>query len=144
MKLDALRRYRTQLEEVARIDLFRLRQELHDAEAHARRLDAHMKLAMDAYPATSGVDVTLDEFLVWQSRCSAAMAKVAAARQVEGQLRETWSQKQDALREVMQDRRKLDQLAIRRRQQRLLVQQRVEQIEMDEAARRMSVAHVYV
>ncbi len=144
MKLDALRRYRTQLEEVARIDLFRLRQEIQDAEAHARRLDAHMRLAMDAYPATSGVDVTLEEFLVWQSRCVGAITQLAAARQVEEQLRETWSQKQDALREVMQDRRKLDQLAARRRQQRLLVQQRVEQIEMDEAARRVSVAHDYV
>ena len=64
---------------------------------------------------------------------------LAAARQVEGQLREAWSQKQEALREAMQDRRKLDRLAERMRQQRQLVQHRIDQLEMDEAARRTSV-----
>jgi flagellar biosynthesis chaperone FliJ len=39
----------------------------------------------------------------------------------------------------MQDRRTLDHLAERMRQQRRLVQDRVDQIEMDEAASRMSV-----
>lgn len=139
MKLDALRRYRTQLEEVARIELFLLRQELQDAEARSRLLDAQMRHTTDAYLAKAGAEVALEEFLVWQCRCAAGMSKLAAAQQTEGRLREAWSQKQDALREAMQDRCKLDQLAQRRRQQRLLVQHRVEQMEMDEAARRTSV-----
>ena len=42
MKLDVLRRYRAQLEEVVRMDLFRLRQELQDAEARSRLLDEQM------------------------------------------------------------------------------------------------------
>ena len=139
MKLDALRRYRAQVEEVLRMDLFLLRQELQDAEARAGRLDAHMRLTIDAYLATAGRGVTLDEFLVWQSTCVAETSNLAAARQVEGQLREAWSQKQDALREAMQDCRKLDRLAARMRQQRQLVQHRIDQMEMDEAARRTSV-----
>jgi len=139
MKLDALRRYRAQLEEVVRMDLFLLRQELQDAEARARLLDAHMRLTTDAYLAKAGGGVALDEFLVWQSMFTAETSNLAAAQQVEGQLREAWNQKQDELREAMHDRRKLDRLAERMRQQRHLVQHRVDQMEMDEAARRTSV-----
>lgn len=139
MKLDVLRRYRAQLEEVVRLDLFRLRQELQDAEARAHLLDAHMRLTTDAYLAKAGGGVALDEFLVWQSMLTAETSKLAEAKQVEGQLREAWSQKQDELREAMQDRRKLDRLVERMRQQRHLVQHRVDQMEMDEAARRTSV-----
>jgi len=43
------------------------------------------------------------------------------------------------MREVAQDRRTLDRLAEGMRQQRRLVQHRIDQMEMDEAARRTSV-----
>lgn len=138
MKLDVLRRYRAQLEEVARMDLFQLRQELHEAEARARLLDEHMKLTTDAYLAKAGGVVALDEFLVWQSRFQAGASLLAQARQEEVRLSEAWSQKQNELREAMQDRRTVDRLAERMRQQRQLVQDRIDQMEMDEAARRMS------
>jgi flagellar biosynthesis chaperone FliJ len=139
MKLDVLRRYRAQLEEVVRMDLFLLRQELQDAEARSRLLDAQMRLTIDAYLVKAGRGVALDEFLVWQSMFAAETSNSAAAQQVEGQLREAWNQKQNELREAMHDRRKLDRLAERMRQQRHLVQHRVDQMEMDEAARRTSV-----
>jgi flagellar export protein FliJ len=139
MKLDVLRRYRAQLEEVVRMDLFLLRQELQDAEARSRLLDAQMRLTIDAYLVKAGGGVALDEFLVWQSMFTAETSNSAAAQQVEGQLREAWNQKQNELREAMHDRRKLDRLAERMRQQRHLVQHRVDQMEMDEAARRTSV-----
>ena len=138
MKLDVLRRYRAQLEEVARMDLFQLRQELHEAEARARLLDEHMKLTTDAYLAKAGGVVALDEFLVWQSRFQAGTSLLAQARQEEVRLSEAWSQKQNELREAMQDRRTVDRLAERMRQQRQLVQDRIDQMEMDEAARRMT------
>ena len=139
MKLDVLRRYRAQLEEVARMDLFQLRQDLHEAEARARLLDEHMKLTTDAYLAKAGGIVALDEFLVWQSRFQAGTSLLAEARQEEVRLNRAWSQKQDELREAMQDRRTLDRLAERMRQQQLLAQHRIDQMDMDEAARRMSV-----
>lgn len=139
MKLDVLRRYRAQLEEVVRMDLFLLRQELQDAEARSRLLDAQMRLTIDAYLVKAGGGVALDEFLVWQSMFTAETSNSAAAQQVEGQLREAWNQKQNELREAMHDRRKLDRLAERMRQQRHRVQHRVDQMEMDEAARRKSV-----
>ncbi|TKB54084.1 MAG: hypothetical protein E8D50_05645 [Nitrospira sp.] len=139
MKLDVLRRYRAQLEEVARMDLFQLRQELQDSEARARLLDEHMRLTTDAYLAKACGVVALDEFLVWQSRFQAGTALLAQARQEEVRLSKAWDQKQNELREAMQDRRTLDRLAERMRQQRQLVQDRIDQMEMDEAARRMSV-----
>lgn len=139
MKLDVLRRYRAQLEEVVRMDLVLLRQELRDVEACTQLLDTHMRLTADAYLAKADGGVALDEFLVWQSMCAAETSKLAAAKQLEGQLREAWHQKQDVLREAMQDRRILDRLAERMRQQRDLAQHRIDQMEMDEAARRMSV-----
>ena len=139
MKLDVLRRYRAQVEEVVRMELFLLRQELQDIEARFRLLDEQMKRTTEAYLAKTGGGVALDEFLVWQSMLTAETSNLAATKRLEGQLREAWSQKQDALREAMHDRRKLDRLADRMRQQRHLVQQRVDQMEMDEAARRTGV-----
>lgn len=138
MKLDVLRRYRAQLEEVARMDLFQLRQELQDSEARARLLDEHMRLTTDAYLAKAGGVVALDEFLVWQSRFQAGTALLAQARQEEVRLSKAWDQKQNELREAMQDRRTVDRLAERMRQQCQLVQDRFDQMEMDEAARRAS------
>ena len=83
--------------------------------------------------------MALDEFLVWQSRFQAGTALLAQAWQEEVRLSKAWDQKQNELREAMQDRRTLDRLAERMRQQRQLVQDRIDQMEMDEAARRMSV-----
>ena len=139
MKLDVLRRYRAQLEEVVRMDLFRLRQELQDAEARTRLLDEQMKRTADAYLAKTGGGVGLEEFLVRQSMLTAEASNLAVAMQMEGRLREAWNLKQEELREAMQDRRTLDRLAERARQQHRGVQGRVEQMEMDEAARRRSV-----
>jgi flagellar export protein FliJ len=139
MKLNVLRRYRAQLEEVVRMDLFQVRQDLQEAEARVRLLDEHMRLTTDAYLAKAGGIVALDEFLVWQSRFQAGTTLLAQARQEEVRLSGVWSQKQDELRVAMQDRRTVDHLAERMRQQRRLVQDRIDQMEMDEAARRMPV-----
>jgi flagellar export protein FliJ len=139
MKLDVLRRYRTQLEEVVRMDLFQLRQELQDSAARSRLLDEHMKLTTAAYLTKDAGGVALDEFLVWQSRFQAGMSLLAQAQQEEARLNKAWSEKQDELREAMQDRRTVDRLVERMRQQRHLAQDRIEQMEMDEAARRASV-----
>jgi flagellar biosynthesis chaperone FliJ len=139
MKLAVLRRYRAQVEEVIRMDLFRLRQELYDIEVRARLLEERVRRTTDEYSGKAAGGLALDEFLVWQSRLTADTSKSAAARQMEVQLREAWDQKQGELREAMQDRRTLDRLAERIGQQRRLVQNRVDQMEMDEAARRTTM-----
>jgi flagellar biosynthesis chaperone FliJ len=139
MKLDVLRRYRAQMEELLRMDLFQLSQELQDSEALARLLDEQMKHTADAYLRKAEGGVALDEFLVRHSMVTVETSKLAAAMRVEGQLRKAWNQKQEELREAMQGRRTLDRLAERMQQQRRLVQHRIDQMEMDEAARRTSV-----
>jgi flagellar export protein FliJ len=136
MKLDVLRRYRAQLEDVMRMDLFLLRQRLQDAETEAQLHETSMKSTTDAYLAKVGRGVALDDFLVWQSRLTAETARLVEVKRVEGEIREAWNQKQHALREAMQDRRTLDRLAERMRQQRLLVENRIDQMETDEAASR--------
>jgi flagellar export protein FliJ len=138
MKLDVLRRYRAQLEEVVRMDLFRLRQELQDAEACTRLLEEQMTHTADAYLAKAGRGVGLEEFLVRQSILTAEASNLSAAVHMERHLREAGDLKQDELREAMQDRRTLDRLAERIRQQQRGIQGRVEQMEMDEAAHRRS------
>jgi flagellar export protein FliJ len=139
MKLGVLRRYRAQVEEIVRVDLFRLRQELHELEARARLLEERMRRTTDEYSGKAAGGLALDEFLVWQSRLAADTSKSVAARQMEEQLRGAWDQKQGELREAMQDRRTLDRLAERIGQRRRLVQNRVDQMEMDEAARRTTM-----
>ena len=121
------------------MELFQLRQELQDSEARSRLLDEHMRITTHTYLVDAGKGVALDEFLVWQSRFQAGTALLAQARQEEVRLNKAWSEKQDELRDAMQDRRTLDRLAERMRQQRHLVEHRIEQMEMDEAARRVSV-----
>jgi flagellar biosynthesis chaperone FliJ len=139
MKLGVLRRYRAQVEEIVRMDLFRLRQDLYNSEARARLLEERVRRTMEEYSGKAAGGLALDEFLVWQSRLTADTSRSVAAKQMEGQLREAWDQKQGELREAMQDRRTLDRLAERIRQQRRLVQSRVDQMEMDEAARRTTM-----
>ena len=139
MRLDVLRRYRAQLEEVVRMDLFHLRQELQDAEASVRAHDAQARLTAEDYLAKANGGMALEEFLEWQSRFQAEASVLAQARQAEEHLGAAWERKQGELREAMQDLRKLDRLAERMRQQRTIVQHRIDQIDMDEAARRTSV-----
>jgi flagellar biosynthesis chaperone FliJ len=98
-----------------------------------------MRRTTDEYSDKAAGGLALDEFLVWQSRLAADTSKSVAARQMEEQLRGAWDQKQGELREAMQDRRTLDRLAERIGQRRRLVQNRVDQMEMDEAARRMTM-----
>jgi flagellar biosynthesis chaperone FliJ len=105
----------------------------------ARLLEERVRRTTDEYSGKAAGGLALDEFLVWQSRLTADTSKSAAVRQMEVQLREAWDQKQGELREAMQDRRTLDRLAERIRQQRRLVQSRVDQTEMDEAARRTTM-----
>jgi flagellar export protein FliJ len=139
MRLDVLRRYRAQLEEVVRMDLFHLRQELQDAEASVRAHDAQARFTAEAYLAKANRGMALEEFLEWQSRFQAEASVLAQARLAEEHLGAAWERKQGELREAMQDLRKLDRLAERMRQQRTIVQHRIDQIDMDEAARRTSV-----
>lgn len=136
MKLDAIRRYRTQVESLLRMDLLQASQSLQDAEGASQALDARMKAADERYAAKASAGMALEEFLEWQTACDAEAALLAQARQAEDRLREVWSQKQQDLREAMQERRTLDRLAERIRLQRQAIQDHIEQGQMDEAAHR--------
>ena len=138
MKLDAVRRYRAQVEDVLRMDLLRARQSLQDAETTCHALDVQTRVTAERYFAKASAGMALEEFLEWQATCDAEAALLAQARQVESRLRDEWTQKQNDLRDAMQERRTLDRLAERLRLQHQLLQQRVEQMQMDEAARRTS------
>ena len=104
-----------------------------------RAHDAQARLTAEAYLAQASRGMALEEFLEWQSRFQAEASMLAQARQAEEQLGAAWERKQGELRDAMQDLRKLDRLAERMRQQRSIVQHRIDQIDMDEAARRTSV-----
>lgn len=136
MKLDAVRRYRAQVEDVARMDLLVARQLLQDADITCQALEAQMQATSEGYVARAGVGMVLEEFIELQAACDAQAASLAQARQVEARLREEWNRKQQDLRDAMQDRRTLDRLAERQRRQSLAVQHRLEHMQMDEAARR--------
>jgi flagellar export protein FliJ len=144
MKLDAVRRYRAQVEEVLRMDLLRARQDLQDAETTCHALDAQMRETVEHYCAKASTGMAPEEFFEWQATCDAEAAMLAQAQQLEGRCRDEWHQKQSDLRDAMQERRTLDRLAERVRLQQRVLQHRVEQMQMDEAARRtgaMSGSH---
>ena len=138
MKLNAVRRYRAQVEDLLRMDLLRARQNLQDAEAACLTLDAQARLTAERYMAKASTGIALEEFLEWQVTCDAEAAMLTQALQAEGRCRDEWNQKQHDLRDAMQERRTLDRLAERLRQQQRVVQYRAEQIQMDESARRTS------
>ena len=138
MKLDAIRRYRAQVEDVLHMDLLRARQTLQDAETTCHTLDAQMRMTAERYFAKVSAGMALEDFLEWQATFEAEAALLTQARQTESRLRDVWSQKQHELREAMQERRTLDRLAERGRLQQQALQDRVEQLQMDEAARRTS------
>lgn len=136
MKLDAVRRYRAQVEDVLRMDLLRARQNLQDAEAVCQALGAQTQVTVERYFAKVSAGMPVEEFLEWQATCDAEAALLTQARQAEARLRDEWNRKQQDLRDAMQERRTLDRLAERLRLQHQAVQHRVEQTQMDEAARR--------
>jgi flagellar export protein FliJ len=138
MKLDAIRRYRAQVEGVLRMDLLRTRQNLQDAETTSHTLEARMRATAERYFAKVSAGMTVEEFLDCQATFEAEAAMLTQVRQVEGRLHDEWSQKLNSLRDAMQERRTLDRLAERMRLQHRVVQHRVEQMQMDEAARRTS------
>ena len=138
MKLDVVRRYRAQVEDVLRMDLLLARQNLQDAEAACHTLDAQMRMTSERYFAKVSAGMALEEFLEWQVTFDGEAILLAQARQVEDQLRDEWHQKQNDLRDAMQERRTLDRLAERLRLQHQALQHQVEQTQMDEAARRTS------
>jgi flagellar export protein FliJ len=80
--------------------------------------------------------MALEEFIEWQAKFDAEAAMLMQARQVEDRFRAEWHQKQNDLRDAMQERRTLDRLAERVRLQQQALQHRVEQMQMDEAVRR--------
>lgn len=136
MKLDAIRRYRAQVEDVLRMDLLQARQNLQDVENLCRALDAQTQESVERYSAKVSAGIALEEFIEWQTTFDSEAALLTQARQTEGRLRDVWSQKQHDLREAMQERRTLDRLAERVRLQEQAVRNRAEQMQMDEAARR--------
>ena len=138
MKLDAVRRYRAQVEDVLRMDLLRARQDLQDAETLCHVLDTQMRATVERYSAKASAGMAPDEFFEWQAVCDSEAAMLAQAQQIEGRCRDEWHQKQNDLRDAMQERRTLDRLADRIRLQQRVLQHRVEQMQMDEAARRTS------
>jgi flagellar export protein FliJ len=136
MKLDAVRRYRAQVEEALRMDLLRARQDLQDAETLCQALDARIRETVERYAAKASAGMAPDEFFEWQATCDAEAAMLAQAQQVEGRCRDEWHQKQNELRDAMQERRTLDRLADRAGLQLRAAQHRIDQMQMDEAARR--------
>ena len=138
MKLDAVRRYRAQMEDVLRMEFLRARQNLQDAETTCHVLDAQMRVTAERYFAKTSAGMALEEFLEWQVTFDAEAAMLTQARQVEGRLRDEWNQKQNDLRDAMRECRTLDRLAERLRLQHQILLHRVEQMQMDEAARRTS------
>jgi len=138
MKLDAIRRYRAQVEDVLRMDLLRARQNLQDAETACHALDAQMRETVERYCVKASAGMALEEFFEWQATYDAEAAMHTQARLVEERFRNEWHQKQNDLRDAMQERRTLDRLAERVRLQQRVAQHRVEQMQMDEAARRTS------
>ena len=138
MKLDAVRRYRAQMEDLLRMGLLHARQNLQDAEAACQALDAQARMTADRYVAKASTGIALEEFLEWQVTCDAEAAMLTQAWQAECRCREEWNQKQQELRDAMQERRTLDRLAERLRRQQRVIQYRAEQLQMDESARRIS------
>ncbi|MDH4188075.1 MAG: flagellar FliJ family protein [Nitrospira sp.] len=141
MKLDAVRRYRAQVEEVLRMELLVSYQNLQDAELLCRSLDARMRMTSERYAAKASAGMAVEEFMEWQAVSDAEAAMLVQARQDEVRLRDEWSRKQQDVREAMQERRTLDRLAERMRQQQQVAQHHIEQLQMDEAARRTGGRH---
>lgn len=138
MKLDAVRRYRAQVEDLLRMDLLHARQNLQDAESAYQALDEQARMTAERYMAKASSGIVLEEFLEWQVTCDAEAVLLTQAWQAECRCREEWHQKQQELQLAMQERRTLDRLAERLRQQQRVIQYRAEQSQMDESARRTS------
>ncbi|MGH7257650.1 MAG: flagellar export protein FliJ [Nitrospiraceae bacterium] len=124
MNLSVLVSYRTQLEEIHRLEFAAAGRNLHEAADRWSALEDELKAKQASYAEAGRTGLTIDETYQWYAEIEAAAHALECAAEQQAVLQEEWTQKQTTVLEAMQERKKLDILLRRRRegQQRLEIQ----------------------
>ncbi len=136
MNFAALKTYRTQLEEVLRIEVERLAQRLREAETRCARLEAEAEEKARAYAQGTRSGITAREALDHYDMLEGVARAIRHAKRAAAALREEWERKRQELVDAARERRKVELLDQRdqRRRRRAAAQQ--EQRLTDEVAAR--------
>lgn len=118
------------------MELARLAQELSTMEARCRMLDARIQSDADTYRLQAEQGLPIESVLEWQARIEGQGAALAQGRRALDALTQAWVGAQRRLVEATQERKVLDRLAEKRRQERRSIVRRREQDALDETAHR--------
>ena len=118
MSLEALRALRARAEEALTMELARIAHELTGMEARCEALEAARDTDAAAYRTAVERGLAVEAAWEWHARLDAHEAALAQTRQAVHRLRASWSGVQGQLVEASVERKILDRLAERRRQER--------------------------
>lgn len=124
MNLSVLVSYRTQVEEIHRLEFAAAGRKLQQAADRCSALEDALTAKQARYAEAGRTGLTIDETYQWYAEIEAAAHACECAAEQHDSLRKEWTQKQTTVLEAMQERKKLDILLRRRRenQQRLELQ----------------------
>lgn len=140
MNLSRLLAYRSQIEDALRIELATAARMLQAAAEQAVCYEADAKTQQLGYADAARKGLTVEETHHWYDGIEQASVKAVRSAETHAALHREWMDKQSAVVEAMQERKKLDILVSRRKEARQQEQLREDQRLMDEqAARRRGV-----
>jgi flagellar export protein FliJ len=140
MNLSRLLAYRSQIEDALRIELATAARVLQEAAEHSVCCEAEANARQRRYAESAQRGLTVEETHRWYGDIEQASIKAARSAETHAALHREWMDKQSAVVEAMQERKKLDILVSRRKEAREQEQLREDQRLMDEqAARRRGV-----
>jgi len=134
MSVESLQHYRLQVEEQLKMELAEVTQQLLQAEQSMARLADDQRRQEERYREETRRGVTVEELLQWQSHFEAQASATEQSRRTIAHWQQRWDEARAKLVAASQDRRTLDRLIARYREDALVEIRRREQAATDESA----------
>ena len=142
MNLSRLLAYRSQIEDALRIELATAARVLQEAAEQSASCEAETDAKQRRYAEAAQRGLTVEETQRWYDDIEQASVKAVRSAERHAALHGEWMNKQSAVVEAMQERKKLEILVSRREEARQQEQLHVDQRLMDEQAARRRGAEI--
>ena len=117
MSLESIRKLRMRVEEAVTMELAQITQDLVRMERRCDMLDVAIQAESETHRMQAEQGMAIEQVLEWQGRLEARHAELKEARCAVTTLTDAWNQTQIRLVEASQERKIIDRLVTRRRQE---------------------------
>lgn len=136
MSLESLQKLRAQTVETLMLEMAQITRTLAQSEERYQALEANIQQEVATYDRLSAQGLTIEAWLEWQGRIDSQQAALHQVRREIDQAIEAWQHTKARLVEANQERKLVDLVADKRREEQRADAARQEQRAMDEAASR--------